>query len=129
MVVICILQFIKSEIKKINPFSFDIILTFEDIEISKKQYLFLKEHLNNYDWFLDDEYSMTSETIYNESSRMLLIALDIIIPNHLMPKDEKNLTRMIKDHINKFPKFYKQNMEFYNPEAEQKLKTNPYNIP
>ena len=59
---------------------------------------------------------------------MLLIALDIIIPDHFMPKDQKNLIQMLKEHINKFPKFYERFMQFYNPEAEQKL-TNPYSVP
>jgi hypothetical protein len=114
--VMSILKFIKSEIKKVILYSADMILTFED-NISKQQYSFIKNCLNKYEWYINDEYSMNTETIYNESSGMLLIALDIIIPDRHMPKNTDNLTQMIKDHINKFPKFYKQNMKLYHPET------------
>ena len=124
-----ILKFIKSNIKKINLFSADMILTFEDNKISKKQYSFIKNHLDNYEWYIDDEYSMTSETIYDESSEKLLIALDIIIPDRLMPKENNSLIQMIRDHINRFPKFYKMNMELYKPEKEKELVLNPCYVP
>ena len=117
-----ILKFIKSEIKITYRFSVDLILTFEDTKISKEQYSFVKNELNKYDWYINDEYSMTTETMYKESSGMLLIALDIIIPNHLKPKDENVLTQMITDHTNKFLKFYERHMQLHYLETEKKLK-------
>ena len=124
--VICILQFIKSEIKKINPFSAYIKLTFEDRKISKEQYSFLKNHIDQYEWYINDEYSIISGTLYNESSGMLLIVLNIIIPERLMPKDEKNQTQMMTDHIKKFPKFYERHIQLHYPEIEKKLKNLSY---
>jgi hypothetical protein len=121
-VVICILKFIKSEIKIMDRFSVDLILTFEDTKISKEQYSFTKNQLNKYDWYINDEYSMTTETMHKESSGMLLIALDIIIPNHLKPKDENILSQMITDHSNKFLKFYERHMQLHYLETEKKLK-------
>ncbi len=123
--VIYILKFIKSEINKVILYSADMILTFEDNKISKKQYSLLKNHIDKYEWYMDYEYFMTSETIYDESSGMLLIALDIIIPERLMPKDDVNLNQMIKHHINRFTKFYKQYMELHQPEKEDGSVLNP----
>ena len=120
--VICILQFIKSEIKKIYPFSANIKLTFEDRKISKEQYSFLKNHLDRYRWYIDDEYPIISEVIYNESSGMLLIMLNIMIPECLMPNYMKNQTQMMTDHIKKFPKFYERHIQLHYPEIEKKLK-------
>ena len=120
--VICILQFIKSEIIKINPFSASIKLTFEDNRISKEQYSFLKNHLDQYRWYIDDEYPIISETIYNESSGMLLISLNIMIPECLMPMDVKNQTQRMTDHINKFPNFYEKHIQLHYPEIEKKIK-------
>ena len=119
--VIYILKFIKSEINKVILYSADMILTFEDNKISKKQYSLLKNHIDKYEWYMDYEYFMTSETIYDESSGMLLIALDIIIPERLMPIDDVNLNQMIKHHINRFTKFYNQYMEPHKPEKERDM--------
>jgi hypothetical protein len=124
-----ILKFIKSKICKVTHFSADMILTFEDSRISKKQYSFIKNHLDNYKWYINDEYSMTSETIYDESSERLLIALDIIIPYHLMPKENNILIQMITDHLHRFPKFYERNIELFKPEKEKELVLNPCYVP
>jgi hypothetical protein len=121
-----ILKFIKSEIKITYRFSVDLILTFEDTKISKEQYLFVKNQLNKYDWYINDEYAMTTETTYKESSGMLLIVLDIIIPDHLKPQDENILSQMITDHANKFSKFYERHMELHYLETEKKLKNLNY---
>ena len=121
-----ILKFIKSEIKITYRSSVDLILTFEDTKISKEQYSFVKNQLNKYDWYLNDEYAMTTETMYKKSSGMLLIALDIIIPNHIKPKDENILSQMITEHSNKFLKFYERHMQLHYLETEKKLKNLNY---
>ena len=100
----------KSEITKINPFSANIKLTFEDRKISKEQYSFLKNHLDQYRWYIDDEYPIISEIIYNEYSGMLLIVLNIMISECMMSNDMKNHSQMLTDHIKKFPKFYEQDI-------------------
>ncbi|WP_424715650.1 hypothetical protein [Methanobacterium sp.] len=121
-----ILKFIKSEIKVTYRVSVDLILTFEDTKISKEQYSFVKDQLNKYDWYINDEYAMTTETMYKESSGALLIALNIIIPNHIKPKDENILSQMIRDHTNKFLKFYERHMQLHYLETEKKLKNLNY---
>ncbi|MGB9200096.1 hypothetical protein, partial [Methanobacterium sp.] len=103
-----------------------LILTFEDTKISKEQYSFVKDQLNKYDWYINDEYAMTTETMYKESSGALLIALNIIIPNHIKPKDENILSQMIRDHTNKFLKFYERHMQLHYLETEKKLKNLNY---
>ncbi len=121
----CILQFVKSEINKIKPFSTDIIFTFEDTGVSKKQYSFLKNRLDQYNWYIDDDYSMISETMLEESSEILLIAIVIVIPDRLMPKNNDDLTQIITEHINRFPKFYERITEQFNPDNEKQSYLNP----
>ena len=120
-----ILKFIKSEINKVKPFSTDIILTFEDKSISIKQYSFLKKRFDQYNWYIDDDYSMISETMYEESSKTLLIAMVIIIPDRLMPKNNEFLTQIIAEHINRFPKFYKRITQQFNPDNEKESYSSP----
>ncbi len=72
---------------------------------------------------------MKSETIYDESSEMLLITLDIIIPERLIPKENNILIQMIIDHINRFPKFYKNNMKLYQTKKQERPVLNPCYIP
>jgi hypothetical protein len=69
---------------------------------------------------------MITETNYKESSGMLLIALDIIIPDHIMPKDENILSQMITEHNNKFQIFYERHMQLHYLETEKKLKNLSY---
>lgn len=68
----------------IIPFFYRLNINLED-SINKKQYSLIKNHLNKYEWYIDNEYSMATETIYDEYSGMLLIALDIIIPKVSCP--------------------------------------------
>jgi hypothetical protein len=49
---------------------------------------------------------MISETLYEESSEILLIAMVIVIPDRLKTKDNEVLIPLITEHINGFPKFY-----------------------
>ena len=92
------------------------IFTFEDTGVTKKQYSFLKNRLTQYNWYIDDDYSMLAETLFEESSEILLIAMVIVIPDRLMPKNNDVLTQMITEHINRFPKFYERIIQQYDPE-------------
>jgi hypothetical protein len=121
----CILQFIKSEINKIKPFSTDMIFTFEDTGVTNKQYSFLKNRLNQYNWYIDDDYSMTAETPFEESSKILLIAMVIVIPDRLIPKNNEVLTQIITEHINRFPKFYERITQQFNPDNEKESYSSP----
>ena len=62
---------------------------------------------------------MISETLYEESSEILLIAMVIVIPNSLKPKENDVLTQIITEHINRFPKFYERITQQFNPENEK----------
>jgi hypothetical protein len=121
----CILQFIKSEINKIKPFSTDMIFTFEDTGVSRKPYSFLKK-LDQYNWYIDDNYSMISETLYKESSGILLIALVVVISDRLMPKNNEDFTQIITEHMNRFSKFYERTTKQFNPDTEEQSYSNHY---
>ena len=65
----------------------NIIATFEDQEITFKQYSFLKDRIKTYYLYLNREYFINIETQYNENSKQLLIELNIAIPNQFILKD------------------------------------------
>ena len=68
---------------------------------------------------------MISETMYEESSKTLLIAMVIIIPDRLMPENNEFLTQIITEHINRFPKFYKRITQQFNPDNEKESYSSP----
>jgi hypothetical protein len=105
------------------------VLTFGDKGVSKKQYAFLKKRLDQYNWYIDDDYSMISETLYEESSEVLLIAMVIIIPDRLMPKNNEVLTQIITENINRFPKFYERITQQFNPDKEKESYSSPSYTP
>lgn len=68
---------------------------------------------------------MISETMYEESSETLLIAIVIIIPDRLMPSNNEVLTQIITEHINRFPKFYKRITQQFNPSNAKESCSSP----
>ena len=48
--------------------------------------------------YIDDEYSMISESQYDESLRIFLIGITLIIPDRLLPNDDDKLEKIILDH-------------------------------
>jgi hypothetical protein len=105
------------------------IFTFEDKGVSKKQYSFLKKRLDQYNWYIDDDYSMISKTLYNESSEVLLVAMVIVIPDRLMPENNDVLTQIITENITRFPKFYERITQQFNPNKEKEAYSSPSYTP
>ena len=95
---------------KINSVETEILFKFQDSGVNKAQYVFVKERLDNYKGFIDSEYKIKYDTIYDGSNDILVIWVIIIVPDHRLPKDQKKL---IEIHKNGFPKFYENTMESF----------------
>jgi hypothetical protein len=119
------LRFIKCEIGLTKPFATDMHLKFEDSKINLEQYTFLNSRLDNYNLYIDNEYSMTSETQFDENLQRSSIKITLRIPNRLMPKSAEETKEIMIVHIDRFLNFYdrynksfkyKQNREYaHNP--------------
>lgn len=97
----------------------DLFLKFEDNNVNKDQYTFLKDKLDTFKFYIDNDYSMISEIQYDEFLELLIIGITIIIPDQFMPKDFEKCTEIIVDKMNLFRNFYEAQNELYkknNPE-------------
>ena len=92
----------------------DIILRFEDKGITTEQYAFLKDRLNNFSLIIDGEYSITLDTRYDESKKVLFIEIILSISDILKPKDFQ-LEQIVNDHSYRFIRFYERNMQLIKP--------------
>ncbi len=63
--------------------------------------------------YINSEYSIKSETQYDETSNQLSILLNIIIPNHLIPKDPDKVQQTTIDLINLFHDLYEAQNEIF----------------
>ncbi len=91
----------------------DIILRFEDTGITTEQYAFLKDRLGNFSLIIDKEYSITLDTRYDESKKVLFIEIILSLSDILKPKNFQ-LEQIINDHSYRFIKFYERNIKHIN---------------
>lgn len=101
------------KINKTRPLATDLFLKFECKDVSAEQYDFLKDRLDSYTLYMDNEYSLESETQYDEYSKFLLIRITISIPDRLMPKDIETGSEIIIEQIKLFRTFYEAQNEIF----------------
>lgn len=107
------IEFLDIKVNKTKPVATDIFFTFKDTEIDKEKFMFLKDRLNQYMFELDSNYSMESETEYNEDLKIMLMGIDIIIPDRLISKDFKEIVEFFASQITGFRKFYEEQEELF----------------
>lgn len=124
--VIYILEFIKFEmLDKTKPFATDILLDFDDSGVNKSQYDFLEDRLDNYNLYLEREYSMTYDSEYDESNEVLSMGIIISIPDRLIPEDQEEFTQLCMVLIDGFNKFYERSILFLNNKEKNISDLNP----
>jgi hypothetical protein len=101
------------QINKIKLAGTNISATLEDTEVQPEHYSFLKDRLTTYKFYINSEYSLKSEIQYDESSKLLSIGINIIIPVHYIQNDQDNANEILMDPINTFQIFYDAQNEIY----------------
>jgi hypothetical protein len=102
------------QIEKIKLAGTNISAILEDPEVQPEKYYFLKDRLTTYKFYINSEYSIKSEINYDESSKLLSIGIDIIIPDHYIPDDTKKANEILMDPINMFQIFYDAQNKIYD---------------
>ncbi len=91
----------------------NISVTFEDSIVHIEHYKFLKNRLSTFKFYINSEYTLKSEIQYDESSQLLSIGLNIIIPNQYLPDDPNKTNEILMEPINTFQLFYDAQNEIY----------------
>ena len=68
------------QIKKIKLDATNILVRLEDNEVHPEQFTFFKNRLKTYKFYINSEYAFKSQMEYDESSQLLSIEINIIIP-------------------------------------------------
>ncbi len=97
----------------------------EDPAVQLEQYYFLKDRLTTYKFYINSEYSIKSKINYDESSKLLSIGINIIIPDNCIPDDTKKANEILMDPINTFQIFYDAQNKIY--ERKQQKNINSFN--
>jgi hypothetical protein len=69
--------------------------------------------LKTYHLYLNSEYSIKSKIQYDKISKQLLILINILIPDKLVPTDSGKAEETIMDPVNLFQEFYEVQNEIY----------------
>ena len=96
-----------------NQTSTHIFLKFEDNIVDKELYTYLKEELDKFKLYTDNEYSTKLEIKYDELSETLTIEITIIIPVKIMPKELDKSVDIIMNKIDLFRNYYEAQTERY----------------
>ena len=109
------LKFLDVKMNEINPSLTEILIKFDDSDVSREKYVFLNDRLKNLKFYMDDDYSIKIRTNFDEYNDLLSIEFIILTPDHLMPKDFETAIKIFMDHLNTIQNFYEsQSMIFDN---------------
>ncbi|MGB9200012.1 hypothetical protein [Methanobacterium sp.] len=90
----------------------DILIKFEDKSINKDFYDFIKGRLDDFKLDLNDPYSITIDSKYDDSKNIILIDIVLSILDTHKPSDA-HLVQIINDKTYKFIKFYERNTQLF----------------
>ena len=102
------------QINKIKLEATEISVALEDTGVNPEQYIFLKDRLDSYKFYINSEYSIKSEIQYNESLQLVSIAINIIIPDRYIPNDPIKANEIIMDPVDTFQIFYDTQNEIHD---------------
>ncbi len=116
------LKFLEVKMNEINPSLTEILIKFDDSAVSKEKYVFLNGRLENLKFYMNDEYSIEISLDFDEYSEWLLIAVNILTPDHLMPKDIETAIKIFMDHLGIIQNFYESQCKIFD-KSHQKAST------
>lgn len=96
-----------------NQTSTHIFLKFEDNTVNKELYTYLKEQLDKFKLYTNNDYSTKLEIKYNNHIETLTIEITIIIPVKIMPKELDKSVEIIMNKINLFRNYYESQTEIF----------------
>ena len=102
-----LLKFLDVKMNEIKPGCTEVLLKFDDNEVSQEKYVSLKEGLKSLECYMDNDYSIKLGLDYDEYSEQLIIEVTILTPEHLMSKDIETAIKLFMDHLGTFEDFYK----------------------
>lgn len=109
-----VLKFLEVKMNEINPSLKEILIKFNDSAVSKEKYVFLNDRLENIKFYMDDEYSIKINLDFDEYSEWLLIEVNILTPDNLMPKDIETAIKIFMDHLNTIQNFYESQCTIFD---------------
>ena len=102
-----LLKFLDVKMNEIKPGCTEVLLKFDDNEVSQEKYVSLKKGLKSLKCYMDNDYSIKLGLDYDKYSEQLIIEVTILTPDHLMPKDIETAIKIFMDHVDTFQNFYK----------------------
>jgi hypothetical protein len=108
---VSLIRSISYEILNRTKLSTDILLRFSDSGLNKEQYASISEQLEDFKLEVDSEYSITLDTKYDETKKILLIRLILSIPDIYKP-EEMDVEQIINKHVYRFKQFYERISDF-----------------
>ena len=113
------LKFLDIKMNEIKPTLTEVLIKFNDNNISKEKYEFLNDRLEDLKLYMNDEYTVKIRTKFDAYTEWLLIEVIILTPDHLMPKDFETALKIFMDHLNTIQNFYEsQSMIFDNSQQK-----------
>ncbi|HEX7466957.1 MAG TPA: hypothetical protein VF324_00020 [Methanobacterium sp.] len=101
------------KIEKIELTTTNLSVTFADSEVPPERFIFFKDILNKYKFYIKSEYSLKTELQYDKSSQLLTIGIKLIVPNQYLPNDPNKANEILMEPINTFQLFYEAENEIY----------------
>ncbi len=101
------------KIEKIELETTKISAIFKDPEVTNEKYNFLNNQLSRYKFYLNTEYSFKYELRYDNSSKLLSIYINKIIPDKYIPADPNKANEILVEPINTFQMLYDTLNEIY----------------
>jgi hypothetical protein len=102
-----------------TEFTTDILTEFKDHRITKEEYTFQKDKLNNYNNDSPDEYTFSTNSKYDEITQTLLIKLIISFQNHCKVKTFKR-ELIVNSESYKFIQLYENDIKDFKNKSKDK---------
>lgn len=74
---------------------------------------FWKVDLGDYILEIDSDCNMKSETRYNESSKVLLMCINITVPDNFLPESFNKSAELIAHYVTSFQRFYRKQKDLF----------------
>ena len=78
--------------------------------------------MENLEYYINDEYFIDLELLYDEYCNELLSEIHIFTPEHLMSKDMESAIKVFMDHLGPFENYYEAQCVIFNNSYKKALR-------